>query len=147
MAYYDALVAVWTAGKPAAATGSTYASNAPAATKLSAINAWTVAKGSADRARLVPSDILNAIVFADLAALTQLQVSQLSTLLSGSLVDASSGTSIRTGIQALFAGKTTTLSQLGALVAPYDNPTILWRVANGYTDVIGTADLTLAGLS
>jgi hypothetical protein len=77
----------------------------------------------AGHAILAPSQILNAVVFADLAALTQLQVSQLTLLLAGSSVDASVGTSIRAGIQALFAGKTTTLANLGALVAPFDATT------------------------
>src|ERR1044072_6365750 len=88
MAYYDALVAVWTTGKPANVTGATFSAGSPAATKLAAINGWIVAKGSPDKALLNPSDILNAIVFADLAALTQLQVTQLGTLLSGTQVDA-----------------------------------------------------------
>lgn len=91
--------------------------DAQIATALMAKTVQTAAHG---QALLTPSQILNAIVFADLAALTQLQVSQLSLLLAGGLVDASVGTVIRLGIQTLFAGKTVTLASLGALVAPYD---------------------------
>src|SRR4051812_16033633 len=98
--YYDALIAKWGTLTP----GTT-------AAKLAQINAITVT-GTAIKAILTPSSILNAIVFADLAALTQLQVTQLTLLLQGASVDASPGTSIRIGIQALFAGKTTTLANL-----------------------------------
>lgn len=135
MAYYDALVTKWGTLTPGTTTA-----------KLSQINSQTVA-GPVQRAMLSPSSILNAIVFADLAALTQLQVTQLTLLLQGSQVDASVGTSIRTGIQALFAGKTQTLNNLGALVAPFDNPTIPWWQSAGYSSPISQSDLTVAGLS
>lgn len=133
MAYYDALVAKWATLSP----GST-------AQKLAAINAATVA-GAPQRAVLAPSQILNAIAFADLAALTQLQVTQLTLLLAGSSVDASAGTSIRAGIQALFSGKTATLANPGTLVAPFDNPVVPWWQANGYTGPFSNADLVAAG--
>lgn len=139
MAYYDALIAKWATLSP----GTT-------AQKLAAINALTVA-GPAQRALLSPSSILNAIVFADLVALTQLQITQLTLLLQGSEIDASPGTSIRAGIQALFSGKTTTLAQLGALVAPFDSPTIPWATApiasggGGLTGPVGSNDLVAAG--
>src|ERR1700681_3567899 len=108
MAYYTALITQWATLTP----GTT-------AAKLAQINGLTVA-GPTGKAVLAPSQILNAIVFADLAALTQLQVSQLTLLLAGSSVDASVGSTIRLGIQALFAGKATTLANLGALVSPLD---------------------------
>lgn len=135
MAYYDALVAKWATLTP----GTT-------AAKLAQVNALTVT-GAAQKAILSPSAILNAIVFADLAALTQLQVTQLTLLLQGSLVDASAGTSIRAGIQALFAGKTQTLSNLGALVGPYDSPTILWWQSASYPRPFDLGDISTAGLS
>jgi hypothetical protein len=71
-------------------------------------------------------------------------VTQLTLLLQGDLVDASPGTSIRTGIQALFAGKTATLTALGALVAPFDSPTIPWW-KSVYTAPISADDLAAAG--
>lgn len=137
--YYDALIAKWATLNP----GTT-------AAKLAQINAMTVA-APAQKALLTPSSILNAIVFADLSAFTQLQVMQLTLLLQGDLVDASPGTSIRLGIQALFAGKTQTLNQLGALVAAYDNPTMPWwqaTVANGgggLNGPVAASDLAQAG--
>lgn len=140
MAYYDALIAKWATLTP----GTT-------AAKLAQINAITVA-GTAIKATLSPSRILNAIVFADLAALTQLQVTQLTLLLQGDSVDASTGTSIRTGIQALFSGKATTLANLGALVAPYDTPSIPWATAaiaqngGGLVAMVQPSDLIQAGL-
>lgn len=139
MAYYDALVAKWATLTP----GTT-------AAKLAQINALTLA-APAQKVILAPSAILNAVVFADLAALTQLQVTQLTLLLQGSSVDVSVGTSIRAGIQALFTGKATTLANLGALVAPFDSPTIPWwqaTVANGgggLNGAVGTSDLIAAG--
>ncbi len=135
MAYYDAMISKWnTLG-----AGTT-------AQKLAALNAAT-ATGTAQKAILAPSQILNAIVFSDLAALTQLQITQLTLLLAGSQVDASAGTPIRLGIQALFAGKNTTLAQLGALVAPFDSPTVPWWQANGYPRAFDLGDVAAAGLS
>ena len=139
MAYYDSLVAKWATLTP----GTT-------AQKLTQINALTVTLPSIS-AILSPSKILNACVFADLAALTQLQLSQLTLLLAGSSVDASAGTPIRLGIQTLFAGKTTTLANLGALVAPYDAPAMLWWQATvaqgggGLSSPVSSTDLQAAG--
>lgn len=136
MAYYDAMIAKWGTLSP----GTT-------AAKLSQLNAATAA-ATPQRAILSPSSILNAVVFADLAALTQLGVTQLTLLLQGSLVDASAGTSIRAGIQQLFAGKTQTLNNLGALVAPFDTPAVVpWWQANGYPRTFDLGDVTAAGLS
>lgn len=134
MAYYDALIAKW----PTLTPGTT-------AAKITQLNATTVAIGGPQKITLAPSAILNAIVFADLASLTQLQVSQLTLLLAGTSVDVSQGTTIRAGIQALFAGKTATLIALGALVAAADTPSIPWWQANGYTGPFSAPDLIAAG--
>lgn len=137
MPYYDALIAKWATLAP----GTT-------AQKLTQINALTVQVTANGKAVLAPSSILNSIVFSDLAALTQLQVTQLTLLLQGTSVDCSVGTSIRAGIQALFAGKTQTLANLSALVAPYDAPvTVPWWQSAGYPVMISTTDLLAAGLS
>jgi hypothetical protein len=139
MAYYTALIAKW----PTLTAGTT-------AVKLAQLNAITVAATS-QKAIIKPSDILNAVVFADLAALTQLQVTQLTLLLQGGDIDASVGTSIRLGIQTLFAGKATTLANLGTLVAPFDSPTIPWWQATvaqsggGLGGPVGANDLIAAG--
>lgn len=143
----ESLVAVWGVGRPAGVTGTNFNPGDPAPVKLDAINTWVIAKGVADRAILDPSLILNTIVPADLAALTQLQTLQLTLLLSGTAVDASQGTTIRAAIQNMFVGKTATLAALGALVAPFDSPTIRWRESVGFSEPVGTADLKLAGLT
>jgi hypothetical protein len=145
MAYYTALINAWNSvTQPPAGVTGTGLTGLSTANKLIAINVWTVV-GTPVKAILSPSQILNAIVFADLAALTQLQVSQLTLLLAGTAIDASPGTSIRLGIQALFAGKTATLANLGALVAPFDSPSVPWWQANGYSGPINGNDLGNAG--
>ena len=106
---------------------------------LAAVNAKTVA--APKKALLSPSAVLNAIVAADLAALTPAQVSQLTLLLQGSTVDASANTTIRAAALAMFAGKAQTLSNLGALVAPFDNATASWALS-----VIGATPLVQADL-
>lgn len=135
MAYYDALITKWATLTP----GTT-------AVKLTQLNGLT-APSATQKAILSPSQILNAIVFTDLAAFTQLQVSQLTLLLAGTSVDASVGTTIRAGIQALFAGKTASLTALGALVAPFDSPTVLWWQSAGYQRAFDLGDIAAAGLS
>lgn len=134
MAYYDSFKAKW-----ALQAGTTEQ-------KLAAINALMIT-GPAIPAIVTPSQIINTIVFADLAALTQLQVSQLSCLLSGGSIDASPNTTIRLGIQALFAGKTATLQALAALAAKYDSPQIPFYMSNGYSRPFDLGDCAAAGVS
>lgn len=134
MAYYDALITKWATLSP----GTT-------AQKLAVLNAITVAKGSANPAILTPSQIVNACVPADIASLTTAQVTLLTLLLQGSAVDASAGTTVRAGVIAIFTGKVTTLSQLAALVAPFDNPTIPWWQSAGLSGQVSLADLAAAG--
>lgn len=134
MAYYDAMVAKWATLNP----GTT-------AAKLAQLNASTAAV--AGKAVLAPSAIINAVVFSDLAALTQLQLTQMTLLLQGAAVDVSTGTPIRAGIQALFAGKATTLANLAALVAPLDSVAVPWWQANGYQRAFDLGDVTAAGVS
>lgn len=98
---------------------------AAAATSLNTANRTPAAQP----ALLTPSAIINAILPADLAALTQLQTTQFALVLSGAQVDASAGTTVRLAVQTLFAGKTTTLNRLGALVAPFDSPPAISRAA------------------
>jgi len=139
MAYYDALVAKW-----ATLTGTTQS-------KLAQINALTVAGAVPQKALLTPSQILNACSFAELATLTQLQISQLSLLLQGSSIDASVGTNVRAGVSAVLAGKTASLAGLAALVAPYDTPALPWITTpvaaggGGLTGPVSMNDLAAAG--
>src|SRR5512139_406193 len=134
MAYYDSFKVKW-----ALQTGTTEQ-------KLAAVNALMVT-GSAIPCVVTPSQILNTIVFADLAALAQLQISQLSCLLSGGTVDASPNTTIRLGLQTLFAGKTTTLQALAALAAKYDSPQIPFYLSNGYSRPFDMGDVAAAQVS
>lgn len=136
MAYYDALSNQWKT-----LSGTTDE-------KLAQINALTVQVASQGVAMVTPSQILNAIVFADLALLTQLQISQLTLLLSGGSVDASKGSSIRAGIQSFFSGKTQTLANLTALFSMADQPvSIPWWQANSYPRAFDLGDIAAAGLS
>lgn len=139
MAYYDALITKWATLMP----GTT-------AAKLAQINALTVPKGSPNPAILTPSQILNACVSADIAALTTAQITLLTLLLQGGTVDASSGTTVRAGIVAIFTGKPS-LTNLAALVAPFDSPTIPWWQAavaqggGGLSGPVSGGDLAGAG--
>lgn len=132
MAYYDALITKW-----GTLSGTT-------AQKLTAINTATVA--SAQPAILSVNAIINAIASADFLTLTALQLQQMAFLMAGSTsVNASPGTTIRAVFQSVFSGKATTLANLSALVAPFDNATIPWWQSNGYSSPIGSGDLTAAG--
>lgn len=113
------------------------------AQRLTALNALTVT-GPAQKALLTPSQIINAVVPADLAALTTAQVSILTLVLQGSTVDGSVGTTVRAAVQNIFAGKTQTLSNLGALVTPFDSPQISWWQAHGFGGPITLMDLEAA---
>ena len=147
MAYYTNLINAWnSATQPPTGVTGTALTGLTTANKLIAVNGWTVI-GSPLKAILSPSTIINAIVPADLAALTNTQVSFLTLVLQGSSVDASVGTTVRAAIQTIFSGKTTTLSQLGALVAPFDNPPVSWWSANGYPRPFDLGDVAAAGLS
>lgn len=140
MAYYDALIAKWATLTP----GTT-------AQKLAQINALTVS--NPQKAMLAPSTILNACVAVDLEALTAAQVALFALLLAGTSIDCSAGTAIRAVAQNLFAGKTQTLANLGALVSPFDNATLPWWQATvaqgggGLSSPVSQGDLTAAGLS
>lgn len=154
MAYYTALITAWNGATqpPTGVTGAGLLGGDTTAQKLAKVNAWTVV-GTAQKALLTPSQILNAIVFADLSGLTQLQVTLLTAMLAGSAVDASAATTIRTALQTIFAGKTTTLANLAALVAAYDSPPTAWAhatVAQGGAGLVASvqlSDATQAGLS
>lgn len=140
--YYDPLIAKWATLTP----GTT-------AAKLAQINAITVA-GTTVPAIVPVNKIVNAIVAADLLALTTNQLLALQVILFGNAsVDGSPGTTVRAVFQSIFAGKATTLANLTALVAPYDNGTVPWWQATvaqgggGLVALVQPSDLTQAGLS
>ncbi len=141
MAYYTALIAKWATLTP----GTT-------AEKLTQINALTVQTAAQGVAQVTPSQVLNAIVSADFLALTQIQLVQLTLLMSGGSIDASKGSSIRASAQAIFAGKTTTLNNLAALFAAPDAPVLApWWSApvaqggGGLMSPVNLGDLAAAG--
>lgn len=154
MAYYDALVSVWTAGKPASATGATFAAGAPAATKLTAINGWTVV--SPQPVNITARQIFDALDATELISalgvpvFSAVQLAFFNTLVTAATaanVNAGPGSFVRVAATRLFNGKTNCLSGLTSLIAQFDNATTPWYLSVGYTQEIGTADLTLAGLS
>jgi hypothetical protein len=146
---YAPLVAAWNLSSaspgalPGGVTGTSLFGLSTAA-KLAAVNGWTVV-GSPQKAYFTPSQILNACVATDIGSLTQTQLMQLTLALQGLTVDGSQGTTVRAMVQLVFAGKTTTLAQLGALVAPFDTPTVSWWSNNGFQAPFSSGDLGAAG--
>ena len=74
----------------------------------------------------------------------QAQLANLMAASGGGLIDASSGTLVRNWFANVFNGKAS-LTALAALVAPFDNHTVLWTVANGYPAALTLTDLANAG--
>ena len=135
MAYYDAFVTFWNT------------QNGSTAQKLTAVNAALAA--SPKPSLLTINQVFNAIVLADYVSLTQLQQSQLANLLSvsnGGSIDGSSGTLVRAWFASIFAGKAS-LTNLNALVSPFDNAKVPWWEANGYLRAFDMGDVTAAGVS
>jgi hypothetical protein len=133
MAYYTVLIAAWNSGTqpPAGVTGAALTGGMSTVQKLAAVNAWTV---SAPQPANIPVPrIVGAILPADFMSLTALQLQQMQFLLqTGDTVFAPLGGTIRSVFGTIFAGKATTLANLAALVAPYDNATQNWCAANNY---------------
>jgi hypothetical protein len=146
MVDYTALITAWNSvtQPPAGVTGTALTGGMTTAQKLAAVNAWTVA------IPLVPeipvSKIIGAIVPADLLGLTALQLQQLQFLLqSNQTVVAPLGGTIRAVFGTIFTGKATTLANLTALVAPFDNATQNWCAVHGYpTNAAGNGNLSIS---
>lgn len=150
MQNYSALTAAWNAGGvPTGATGTTLTAGMTTAQKIAAVNSWTLP--SAQKAIVPVYAIINAILPADFLALSALQLQQITLLFGGNQqVDASPGTTIRAVFQSIFSGKSTTLNNLGALVAPFDNATRAWVTAPTGGNLVGVVtqtDCDAAGLS
>ena len=143
MVDYTALINAWNSPTqpPTGVTGSGLAPGDTTAQKVAKVNGWTVA--APQKAMFTGTQIINTIVATDLAGLTALQVAQLQLLILDASIDASTGTSVRTAIQNMFAGKTQTLQALAALVAPFDNYIHTWCEDNSYP----FNSQTLGGLS
>lgn len=138
MAYYDALVAKW-----ATLTGTTEE-------KLVAINELTVVL-PANKAILSPTQIVNAIAYSAIAALSADKQGELQILLSGPNVDASIGSTVRAGLASIFASSATTLANLAKLYEPFDHPKAPWwqtpvsEGGGGLTRPVSSTDLVEAG--
>lgn len=152
MAYYTALIAAWNnvTQPPPGVTGTALTGGMSTAQKLAAVNAWTVA--APQPANIPVSNIIGAIVPADFMALTALQLQQLQFLLqSAQAVYAPPAGTIRSVFSTIFSGKATTLANLSALVAPYDNAIQSWCAANRYpisgtSGNLNSSDAANAGL-
>lgn len=148
---YAALVTAWNLSSassgalPSGVTGTSLF-GLSTANKITAINGWTVSKPIP--AMLNVDDVINAIVPADLISLTATQIALMQLLFQGAgTINASPGTAVRNVFVQLFASKTTTLNNLTALVAPFDNNTAQWVFDNGYGTQINIVDVTNAGVS
>lgn len=139
MAYYDALISAWNSATqpPAGVTGSGLTAGDTTSQKVAKVNGWTVA--NQQKAIVTGSQILNACVPADINALTSAQVQIMTMYMLDQSIDASAGSLIRQALQSLFAGHTTTLNNLAALFAPFDNATWTWCQAHGYPFISLTA--------
>lgn len=156
MSYYSALITGWNLSSassgalPSGVTGTSLF-GLTTANKITAVNGWTIV-GPAVPCEVTPSQIFNCIdtvAHANALTTTQLQVLQ---FLGGSglPIFAPPGGIIRSWIQNVFSGQTTTLANFSALVAQFDNPPIPWVTApNGGAlgTMVNSNDVQIAGLS
>ena len=118
--------------------------------KLAAINSLMVTLPPM-KAIVTPSQIINACEYKALVNVTAKNPQQLSVLLAGSNVDVSVGSTIRQGLQTLFAGYSTTLNNLSALFKPFDAPQAPWwqtpiaQGGGGLSKPVSSTDLVNAG--
>lgn len=140
------LQTVWgTTTLPSGVTGTALAGTDTAAQKIAKLNAWTVV-GSATKAVLPTYSIYNAIVPSEFQALTAANQQYVRDILGMGTVDASVGTNVRAVISSIFAGKVT-LTNLAALVAPFDAPATPWWQSIGSAAQISASTVAAAGLS
>lgn len=155
MAYYHKLIAAWNDATqpPAGVTGTALAVGMTTQKKIDAVNSWTVQVAAPSIVWVPGNELRNAVVPADLAALTADQVAMLTFAWGTDPIDATVGSLAYVAATTLFAGKSTTLSQLGAVQAKYAaSPTLNWCAANGYPVNGNNGNLSLpdcanAGLS
>jgi hypothetical protein len=152
MAYYDALVAAWNgATQPPAGVTGTALTGLTTSQKISAVNGWTVA-GPA-QPMLVPTyRIYNAIVPAEFQALTAGNQQLIRDILGMGTVDVGTGTNVRAVLLQVFGAGTQTRTNLVAIAASYDAPTISWCQKNGYpfggaNGALNLNDAAAAGVS
>lgn len=146
MAYYTALIAAWNSvtQPPSGVTGAAL-TGLTTTQKIAAVNAWTVTTAAVPM--IIPTySIYNLIVPAEFTALSAANQQLVRDILSMGTVDASSGTSIRSRMVAIFPNGTTTFTNLANLAKNYDTPSQLWVTANGYPQ-LAPVDIQAAGLS
>lgn len=161
MAYYDALIAAWNAtGKPAGVSGTDLAAGMTAQQKLDAINGWTVAGANVRVSRGdVRQHFDNLVDTNDVPVWEHIEANNTG---AGALnIACRAALRLRDApgdypavdltaplfqgqVNALVAGALMTQAQANGLFA-LGATTMPWWKASGYSQPIGTADLTLAG--
>lgn len=148
MTYYTNLITAWNGSPspPAGVTG-TGLTGLTTAQKLAAINGWTVSGSVPTSFMATGAQLLNCINWAEFAALTVAQQSNLLALCanSGPLLGGSANSGLITAgmFLAYFTNHSgPTIAALTALAQATAQP--WWQYA-GYTSPIGPADLTAAG--
>ena len=134
MAYYDAFITKW-----AQFTGTVEQ-------KLNAVNMAT-AVGTAVPMVIPTHMIYNLVVGSEFVALASTTQQLVRDILGMGTVDASPGTQVRSRMMATFGTATVTRTNLAALAAKYDGPTVIWWQANGYPRPFDMGDVQLAGVS
>ena len=139
MSYYTALINEWS-------TITTANPSFTTAQKLAAVNALTVTGAVPTSLSATGAQVLNCINWAEFAALTAQQQSNLLMLcaIPGSMLGGSGNTAFMVDgmILAYFSHTGPTIAALTALAQASVQP---WWQANGYTSAIGPNDLVAAG--
>lgn len=153
MAYYSALIAAWNNGAstlPSGAAGTLFVGGDTTQQKLDKLNAWTVT-GSIPTSFFCTGDqIANCIDKTEFLALTATQQANLLALcqIPGQLLGGSGNTSHLVPGMILAYFTNVVGPTILALTALAKATVLPWSQTAGYgTTPIGTADLTLAGLS
>lgn len=158
MSYYTALITAW--NNASLATGATLPSGVTGsllnglttAQKIATINAWMIT-GTALAPNIPVGLVKGCIQAADLLTLSATQQWAIAFMLDGAQdgrVYAPVGGQLRALFANVFAGKTTTLNALSALVATYDTPAVQWATAPngaGLASPVSVNDTQNAGLS
>lgn len=144
---YTALTTAWNSGtQPPVGITGTALTGLTTAQKYAAVMAWTVA-GIASPVIVPTYRIYNVVDTSEFSALSAANQQLLRDILSMGTVDASTGTSVRTRLLALFGAGTATRTALAALAAPFEAiPQVNWAAKNGYRDLT-LNDIAAAGLS
>ena len=146
-ANYAALQSAWASTTlPAGVTGTALLAGDTAAQKLTKMNAWTVVGAAIPM--IVPSYMIyDCIVPSEFSAASAANQQLVRDIVSQGTVNGASGHTARTVMLNVFGAGSTTRANLVTLAANYDSPVVPWWQSIGFTAPLGTADLTIAGLS